>query len=67
MNIERHYITDSGFRLTIDEDGNVSFREPEPRLSRVPSVAVELELADLQELADIFGQAAIDQSRGAAA
>ena len=61
------YETDSGFSLTIDDGGNVRFSEPDPRLSRVPAVAVELELADLQELADIFYRAAFEQSRGAAA
>lgn len=63
-----YYITPGGYKLDVDNHGNVTLCEPgeiRPSCSSKPVTVMELSVADISELAAMFHEAARDLEREA--
>ena len=59
----RYYMTPGGYKLDVDNHGNVSLTEPgeiRPSCSSKAVTVLELSVADISELAAMFDEAARD-------
>ena len=63
-----YYITPGGFKLDVDNHGNVTLCEPgeiRPSYASKAATVLELSVADISELAAMFEEAARDMEREA--